>query len=133
MIFFDILFLGIYKILDKTIYVNSNSYDGFGIKEHTLFINFIFLIINIQTLLRFIFIKFFQTNLKLSQITIVAIAILVIGYIIYYKQKRAEKILSKPISNNKSLLFIFASIVYIVFSVYFMISIGNYVRYQLGM
>lgn len=127
----DVVFWGWYQILDKTVYLNSTGQRGIGPKEHSFFITFLLHGINAWTVIRYLFIKYFDGNVNLYFSLSIAIIVFFLGYLVYFRKGRANKVISSDVNNFKLLFFITVSLVYAVASVYFMLSVGNYVRYKL--
>lgn len=128
MIFFDIIFLGVYYVLDKIYSFRSDRNPDFGPKQHSSVISVGLHTMNLQTLLNFISITYFHRTVNLYAFSGLVIILIIIGYLIYYKGKRIERILNKPITVNKKAIYVIISIVYIVVSSYLMIIAGNHGR-----
>ncbi|MEM8568866.1 MAG: hypothetical protein AAGF85_20575 [Bacteroidota bacterium] len=128
MIVLDIIFFGWYQILDKTIYASKTVDDGIGPKEHSFFITFLLHGINIYTVLRYVFIEYYGKPVELSISLPIAATVFVLGYFIYYKKKRVDKVIAYKMSALQVILSLILTLVYTVATVYFMLEIGNYVR-----
>ena len=126
----DILFLGWYHILDKTIYSYGNQNRGIGPKEHSFFITFLFHGINVWTVLRYILGKYFDLHLPLYLSLSLAILIFVIGFIVYFRNKRADRVIRHNLKNVSVAVFVFVSLIYVIATGYLMLETGNYLRYH---
>ena len=124
----DAILWGWYQILDKTIYLNSQDKDDFGPKEHGFFIAFLLHGLNIYTLLSYVFIEFWKSNVETYISITTALIVFLIGYLIYFKRKRMQKVVAYDISNAKGILYIVLTILYSIASVYLMWIMGEHVR-----
>jgi len=127
----DIIFLGWYQIMDKTVYSFENKGRAIGPKEHSLFITFLLHGINLWTLLSYLLTQYFNKPLPLYFGLFVAILVFLLGYNIYIRQNRAEKVISYNITTIKILFYILASIIYTIISIYCMLEVGDFVRSKL--
>jgi hypothetical protein len=113
----DIIFLGWYQILDKTIYSYGNEDRGIGPREHSLFITFLFHGINVWTILRYAVARYFNTGLSLYFSLSVGILIFMIGYLIYIRKNGARRVININVTTIKIILCVSVAIVYAVVSV----------------
>jgi hypothetical protein len=132
MSFLKIIYWGWYQILDNTIYLYGKSNGGFGIKEHALFISFSLHMINLWTIGRFLFIRYFEKTTDISIPLIICISVFTFGYIKFLKNKKADAVISADINLLKGILFILFTLVYSFVTVYLMIEVGNYIRKEMG-
>ena len=128
MVFIDFIFLGWYRILDKTVYAYKTVNDGIGPREHSFFISFLLHGINIYTVLRFIFIQYYGKPVELSLSLPIAGTVFFLGYLIYYKKGRADKVISHKTGVFQVIFSLILTLGYTIASVYFMLEVGNYVR-----
>lgn len=128
MIFFDIIFIGLYTILANLYKINSNSYNWFGPKEHAFYISIALHTINLQTIWSFISITYLHKPMNMYIFFIIVIGFILLGYHFYYKRERAIAILKKEYTGTLTLIYIFISILYIIITVYFMITNSNHNR-----
>ena len=124
----DAIFFGWYQILDKTIYVNSNGQEGIGPKEHSFFITFLLHGINVWTVLRYLAITYFKVSINLYLSLSIAGIIFLIGYLTYFRKKRALKIISSDRKLSGVLFSVILSLIYTTGTVYLMLETGNYAR-----
>lgn len=122
----EIIFLGCYHVLDKTIYSNGHG-RSIGPKEHAFFIAFLFHGINIWTLISYVLANFFLKNTPLYAGLSIGIAVFVVGYLSFFKRK-ADEVVAHRISNLKAILFVLIAVIYIIISTYFMFKVGDYIR-----
>jgi hypothetical protein len=127
----DILILGWKKVIEKTKFYHSSD-EEFGSKEHSFFIIFLFYGMNIWTISSYLFIEYFHSNIHLFWVLIIWMVVLSIGYLIYFKNKRINRIIMIEVSNIKILFFVLFSLLYAAVSIYLMFQVGNYVRFKLG-
>lgn len=130
--FLKIIYWGWYQILDKTIYLYGKSNGGFGIKEHAFFISFSLHMINLLTLARFVFIKYFEKTTDYYIPFIICISVFSFGYLKFIKNKKAEAVISSEIYLIKGILIILFTLIYSIVTVYLMIEVGNYIRKAMG-
>jgi|GEM_PF-2095857 len=129
--FFDIIFWGFYKILDKTIYLHSESKEGYGPRQHAFFISFLFYGINLQTLFSFVCVTYFHRDINYALLILLVVTIFIMGYVIYFKRKRVERVITKTVSTNTGILYVCITLIYLIVSCYLMFIEGNYARYKL--
>lgn len=131
MIFIDYIFWGWYQILDKTIYSMKNENVGIGPKEHSFFITFLLHGINIWTAFRYFLMKFSEKTISLLGGLLIAVSVFGIGYFIFYKNKRANIVISTDKNIFKGTISLVLAIAYTIITVYLMLETGNYIRYKL--
>ncbi len=129
----DIIFWGWYQILDKTIYLFRTEKGAFGAKEHSFFITFLFHGINFWTILSYLVATYFNGRIPLYCSIALSILIFAIGYLIYFRRKRVDKVVSYQATNTKGILFLIVSVVYAIISVYFMFGVGDYLRTKVAL
>lgn len=127
----DVLLWGWYQILNKTIYSYTHD-DSLGPRQHSFFITFLLHGINLFSISSFLVAKYFTATIPLAFSLVLAGLIYGIGYLIYFRGGRINKIISYNANVVRALLFIFLSLTYTIASVYFMFQAGNYVRAQMG-
>jgi hypothetical protein len=127
----DIIYFGWYHILDKTIYGLGFERGPMGPREHSFFVTFLVHGINVSTLLDFLLVKYFNVSTPLYLNLSIAVLIFAIGYLVYFKRRKASEIITKDVSTAKAILFVILSLVYVIVSVYLMIETAHYVRYRL--
>ncbi len=119
MLFFDYIILGFFYILDNTLYISSKEGFMYGPKEHAFFFSWTVHSLCLYLLLSLVGNYF---DVKLTETTLVfsiAIILLIVFYIIYFRNERLKKLLSAS-SNWKSKLFsIIATITYTGIIIYF--------------
>jgi 1,4-dihydroxy-2-naphthoate octaprenyltransferase len=125
----DIVFLGWYRILDKTIYLYRIEQGGIGPKEHAFFITFLLHGINLWSLFRYLSFEYF--GFRIDWWLLIGIVVLGIGYFFYYRRERLNKILLGDINSFKFFLYIMFALIYTIFSVYIMLKLGDYIRSKL--
>lgn len=128
----DIFLFSWYNILDNTIYSRSASNQGISAKEHSFFIVFLLLGINIYSIFSYLFIRYFNFNINLYWALINALFVFIVGYLIYFKNKRLNRVVTMHVSHLKKILFIGISLIYTIASIYLMLRVGDYVRFKLG-
>lgn len=128
----DILFWGWYKILDKTVYLYGAHKGSTGPGTHSFFITFLFHGLNLTTILSSLFAKYFNATIPLALSLTLASLIFGIGYLVYFKGGRINKVISYKADITRALLFMFLSLAYAVASTYFMFHVGSYVRAKMG-
>ena len=116
--------------MDKTIYSYGTTQEGFGPKHHSLFLTFLFHGINIWTILRYLLWEHFNLRLSVYFSFALIIITVAIGYVLYSKKNRADRIMTYDGKTAKTILFILIAIIYAVVSVYGMIEVGNRIRFQ---
>lgn len=126
----DIVFWGWYRILDKTIYLYRTEQGGIGPKEHAFFIAFLLHGINIWSLLSYLFIEYFDANISHYWGLLIFIILLFVGYLAYFRKKRLSKIISGDINKFNTFLYIILTLIYTIVSVYIMLKLGDYIRYN---
>ncbi len=127
----DIAFWGWYKILDKTVYLYRTEQGGIGPREHAFFIAFLLNAINIWSLISYLFIEYFAKNVSHYWGLFILIILFVIGYFVYFRNRRWDKIASLDIGRFQAFLYIALTLAYTIVSVYIMLELGNYIRYKL--
>src|SRR5690606_40552211 len=120
----DSIFYGWYQILDKTIYLNSTGQIGVGPREHSFFITFLLHGINVSTALSYLSIRYFDLSIPLYPSLSIAAVVFFIGYLSYFKKRRANKILTSEISLFGVFLSVILSLVYTIVTVYLMLEAG---------
>jgi hypothetical protein len=124
----DIIFWGWYQMLDKTLYLYSTEKGGIGPREHSFFITFLIHGINAGTILRYLLVEYFHEVLSIYFSLPLGILIFTIGYLIYYKGNRINRVISRDVKNAMAVVFILVAVAYAIASVYFMFEVGDYVR-----
>jgi hypothetical protein len=122
---FDVFYFGWYHILDKTIYALGMERGVLGPREHSFFVVFLIHGINTWTILDFILTMYVGYRIPLYVSLAMAVLIFVVGYFVYFKSDRANKIISTRVGSVKATLFVLISVAYVVLSVYFMLKVGN--------
>ncbi|MCH7403866.1 hypothetical protein ACFOUP_08840 [Belliella kenyensis] len=125
--FINVIYLGWYHILDKTVYLYGRENDGFGLKEHAFCIAFLLHGINIWSLTRFILIKCFNMTSNLYLSLFILVSILLLGYFSFLKNK-ADNIIISEVSLFKGIVMIAITLVYSFITVYLMFEVGNQIR-----
>lgn len=125
----DIAFWGWYKILDKTVYLYRTEQGGIGPREHAFFIAFLLHGINVWSLFRYLSIEYFGTRIEWG--ILIGLTVFVIGYFVYFRNRRWDKIASLDIGRFQAFLYIALTLAYTIVSVYIMLELGNYIRYKL--
>ena len=128
---FDIVYFGWYQILDKTIYGLGFERGVIGPKEHSFFVTFLVHGINVSTLLDFLLVKYFNVSTPLYLNLSLAVLIFAVGYLVYFRRRKASEIITRNVGTAKAILFVILSLVYVVVSVYLMLETAHYIRYQL--
>ena len=123
----DILFLGWYYILDKTIYSFGNESGSITPKEHSIFITFLFHGINVWTITSFVSTKYFDTQLSLYLSLLQVFLVIAVGYIIYLKRNRAGRVTSHETNISIIVFTVLASLIYVIVSFYLMIVVGDFI------
>jgi hypothetical protein len=128
---FFMIYLGMYYILDNTVYLYGNSIDGFGPKQHSLLITFLFHGINVWSLVRFSLATYYfiDTSFFVSA-AIIGLSLLA-GYLFFYKT-RVDKLLLVRYTITMKIISVVVSVVYVTLSAYLMLKVGDYVKYQLS-
>ena|SRR5687768_9529310 len=128
----DVLFLGWYYILDKTIYSFGAEREGIGPREHAFFISFLFHGINLYSVSSFVSAMYFGVGLPLYLSLSLAIIVFILGYFIYFKKSRANWILSINSNIGMILFYSIVSLAYVIASGYLMLQVGDYVRLKMN-
>ncbi len=131
MIFIDYVFWGWYQILDKTIYSMRNENGGVGPREHSFFITFLLHGINIWSGLRYFLIEYLDKTVGLYGGLFIAVGVFAIGYLLFYKNRRATAVISSDMSFLKASISLLLTVGYTVVTIYLMLETGNHVRYKL--
>ncbi len=118
MIFFDIIILGLYFILDNSIYLNSKNI-FFEAKAHSLLLSTFIHSLNIQVLLHFVTSYFGYEIVKAWVIALIALLIWAMGYFVYFKKNRFENLIRVKRSLGKKTLIALLMIVYVIVTFYF--------------
>jgi hypothetical protein len=128
---FDIVYFGCYHILDKTIYGLGFERGVIGPKEHSFFVTFLVHGINVSTLLDFLLVKYFNVSTPLYLNLSLAVLTFAVGYLVYFRRRKASEIINRNVGTTKAILFVILSLSYVVVSVYLMFETAHYIRYQL--
>jgi hypothetical protein len=131
MIFIDYVFWGWYQILDKTIYSMKTEDQGIGAREHSFFITFLLHGINIWTGLSYLFMEYMGEAIGLYSGLSIAVGVFAIGYLIFFRNKRANAVISSNMNVFKGSISLVLTIAYTVLTIYLMLETGNYIRYKL--
>ena len=118
--------------MDKTIYGLRFERGSIGPKEHSFVVTFLVHGINVSTILNYAMGKYFNVNTPLYLGLIFAILIFTIGYLVYFKSRRANKVIGYDVTNAKAAFFVILSLAYVVVSVYLMFEVDNYLRDRLA-
>jgi len=124
--FFDLILINIYKILKVTssdlFYRNKND-----VKTHALVIFSGLQSINIFNLIG---ILYFLAFLKVQPLVLMFTAFilpLIFNYVIYYKNKRFDKIINSELINNKIIHYVL-TLMYTIITFCLMNIVSNYIR-----
>lgn len=131
MIFIDYVFWGWHQILDKTIYSMKTEGDGIGPREHSFFITFLLHGINIWTAFRYLLIEYSGKTVGLYGGLLIAVGVFTIGYLLFYRKKRANAVISADMNVFKGSISLVLTIAYTIGTVYLMLETGNYIRNKL--
>lgn len=127
MILFEIIFIGILRFLEATIYKNEDKETSFVFK-HSLLITTLSIAINIQSILGLTLAYFLQLKLDFFLFIGLIIIFSLFVYIRIYKTGRAERIAKKDQTIQVKLIYSLVSLIYIILTVYLMIEAGNIIR-----
>lgn len=130
--FLNIIYWGWYHILDKTVYLYGRNNGGFGLREHAFFVSFLLHIINLWTLVRYIFIKYFEKTTDLYIPIFISLIVFTLGYFKFLRNKKADLIISSEARVFKEVVMLVLTLIYSIVTVYCMIEVGNYVRQSKG-
>ena len=128
MVFLDVILLGWFNVLDKTIYQYKRRGMGIGPKEHAFFIAFLFHGLNLSNAIRFAVVKFSFTMIPLYFSFIIAIMTFVFGYVAYFRNKRVLKVMISDSNRKRLMLYTMIAILYSAFSVFLMLMVGDLIR-----
>lgn len=123
----DIIFIGWYHLLDKTIYTYKKDTIGIGPKEHSFFITFLFHGINVWKIVRFLMLKFYSTTVPLYVGLMIATAVFFTGYLFFYK-RRTENLVKIDMTGFQIFLTVAGALIYVIISVYGMLKVSDYIR-----
>lgn len=127
---FDIVFFGCHRILEKTIYGLRFEKGIIGPKEHSFFVTFLLHGVNVSTLLNLLLAKSFSVKCHLYLDLFFAVLVFAVGYLVYFRMRRANEITMRNVSTAKATLYVILFLAYVIVSVYFMLEVDSYVRYQ---
>jgi len=131
MILIDYVFWGWYQILDKTIYSMKTKHNGIGPREHSFFISFLLHGLNIWTGLSYLFMKYMGESIGLYSCLLIALGVFAIGYLIFFRNKRADAVISSDMNVFKESISFILTIAYTVGTVCLMLEVDDYIRYKM--
>ena len=123
----SIIFFGWYRILDKTIYSIGARGGGIGPKEHSFFITFLVHGINLDSILTYLGVTFYNRLIPLYLALSSAVLVFIVGYFFFFK-KKTEDVIAVDLKPVKTILFVIIALTYVVLSFYLMIKVGDYAR-----
>lgn len=123
--FFDLLLVNFYKFL-KILHSNIFS-NGNDVKLHAFMLLSAIQSVNIFSIIGILYFFAFSKVQPQVFVYVSFIVPIVFNYIIYYKKKRFDKIISSELMNNNIVHFLVAFF-YLFFSIYLMNLISNYIR-----
>lgn len=97
-------------------------------KEHSFFISFLAHSINLWTLYSFVLAKYLDITRSLYPGLLILVVTFVMGYLVYFRGGRAEKLIKREVTHGMLALNIVFAVSYVLVSVYLMIYVGDYVR-----
>lgn len=122
----DIIFLGWYHVLAKTIYRHPVPGDYIGPAEHAFFISYLLHGLNTWTLISIVAAYYFDSNTTLEVGLINGVIVFLLGYAFFLKT-RAARMISRTYSSGSIIAFIVVAIVYAVATVYAMTKTTDYI------
>ncbi len=127
---FDAFILGWYYLLRNTVYLHRdrNSEAAIGPKEHSLFILFLVLLVDLFSVLNYFNAKLFLSTVNPILVLLIAITLFIAIYIVYIKHGRVKRITLVKSTNNKIIAYIVFTITFSILSGYLMVSLGNEIR-----
>jgi hypothetical protein len=122
---FDLILVNFYKFL-KIIHLNifSNNND---VKLHAFILFSTIQSINMFSIIGILYFFAFSKVEPEVFVYIAFISPLIFNYIIYYKKKRFDKIISSELMNNNIIHYLL-TFVYVVVTIYLMNLVSNYIR-----
>lgn len=131
MTFTDMNYWVWYRVLDNTIYASGTKPGFIGSKEHSFFMVFFLHAINANSILSFVFAEYLKQHSNIYISLGAMLLVFLLGYIIYFKNHRAKKVIAANMSTYKIILSVFLTVLYVAVTLYVMWNIGNYIRNML--
>jgi membrane protease YdiL (CAAX protease family) len=117
MIVFDSIIIGLYLVLNNTVYSNS-SLKKVHVEDHAILLALFLYSVNIITIVQITNSYYNLGNYKPYLILLLCSILLIVFVVSYWKNKRSKLILQAQRSTYINLLYVLVSLIFFVFSLY---------------